>query len=50
MRLEDILFWMLWVELVQVSSKLLVELTELLLRDDLVQVIVFCLIRGPLSS
>ena len=50
MGLEDIFFWMLWVELVQVSSKLLIELTELLLRDYLVQVIVFSLIRGSLSS
>ena len=36
MGLKDILFWMLWIELVQISSKLLIELTELLLRDDLI--------------
>lgn len=50
MGLENILLRVLWIKLVEVSSELFVELAELLLRDDLVQIIIIGLVRGPLSS
>jgi hypothetical protein len=50
MRLENVLFRVLWLHLVQVTSKLLIMLGELLLGDNLVEIIVFGLIWGSLST
>ena len=50
MRFENILLRVFRIELVQVSGELFVELTQLFLRDNLIQLVILGLVRGPLSS